>query len=156
MGRLRVLEDVLALDALCLREPDGEAIDLAIHRERLEASARKSRFAMVRRRAELVAYSYMWPLGEGRWFVGGFCIHPDHRNARVIAELFSSFADIVESSGAVELHSHALAANTESLRLHRRLGFVEVQRDDRSIAFVARVDHLRALLPVRSRNCISA
>jgi RimJ/RimL family protein N-acetyltransferase len=156
MGRLQVLEDILALDALSLREPDGGPLDLAAHRRQLEKSAITSRFATVERGGALIAYGYIWPLGERRWFVGGFSIHPDHRNAGVVAELFRTFADIVKDSDAVELHSHVLANNVQSLRLHKRLGFKDTQRNDRAIAFMAYVNNLQTSPFLRSSNTKTA
>ncbi len=151
-----MLEEVLALDALSLREPDGGPLDLAAHRRRLEKFAITSRFATVERDGKLVAYGYIWPLGEGRWFVGGFSIHRDHRNAGVVAELLRSFADMVKDSDAAELHSHVLVNNVQSLRLHRRLGFKETQRNDRAIAFMACVKDLGTLSFLRGGDTIAA
>ncbi len=134
-----LLDELLDLDALCLREPSGGPLDLDEHRVRLAQSMKQSRFASVRRSGALVAYGYMWPLDSERWFVGGLAIHPDHRNASVTADLFGSFMRLVSDSGASELHSHVLSGNAASLRLHRRLGFTETQRNARAVAFVVTV-----------------
>lgn len=136
------LEDLLALDAVCLREPSGGPLDLDAHRLRLAQSITRSRFASVRRSGALVGYGYMWPLDKERWFVGGLAIHPDHRNANVTGVLLHAFARLVRDSGARELHSHVLADNAASLKLHRRLGFTEAHRNAQAVAFVAGVADL--------------
>jgi ribosomal protein S18 acetylase RimI-like enzyme len=152
MRRPILLDEILALDALCLRDPTGGPLDLGAHSAQLRASALKSSFATIRRNGNLVAYGYMWPLGEGRWFVGGLLIHPEHRNASVTAELLRNFLGLVYDSDATELHSHVLASNTLSVRLHRRLGFAEIQRDERAIAFVAHVADLKVLPVLRAAD----
>ena len=144
-------DEILALDMVCLRAPGGEALDARAHRATLDASLERSRAVAVRRNETLVAYAYAWPMGERRWFVGGLAIHPDHRNARVTAELFARFADVLRDAAAVELHSHVLADNEQSIRLHRRLGFAEIQRDARAIAFRVMVSDLPMLPPVGLR-----
>ena len=147
------LEELLQLDSLCLREASGGPLDLDAHRARLTQSMAQSRFAWVRRSGALVAYGYMWPRDAACWFVGGLAIHPHHRNAGVTAELLDSFIRLVSDSGARELHSHVLATNTASLKLHRRLGFTEAQRNDTAIAFVVSVvDLAMNALSLRARD----
>ena len=137
------LDAIVALDVLCLQDPDGGPLNVAAQRKRLEAVTLQARFALVRRNGTLVGYGYMWPLVDDTWFVGGLAIHPDYRNAGVTAELVRSFSAMVESSRAVILESHVLADNLASVRLHRRLGFIPFHRDERAIAFRACVADLK-------------
>lgn len=148
----RAIEEVLALDAICLRAPDGGPLDLRAHRADLANSLRRSLITTVRRADALAAYAYAWPLKEDRWFVGGLAIHPGHRNASVTAELFARFGRLMRDAGAVELHSHVRVDNDPSIRLHRRLGFTESQRNPRAIAFVARIEDLAPVPGIRTRN----
>lgn len=139
------LDELLALDASCLTEPSGAPLDLPRHRTRLAASMDRASFTTVRRESLLVACAYIWPLRLDDWFVGGLAIHPDHRNASVISELFSSFARMVRESGARSLHSHVLANNARSIRLHRRMGFAEVLRNEHAVAFAVDADNITSL-----------
>lgn len=142
------LGEVLALDLVCLRAPDGGPIDPVSHKTSLAASLDRSRWALVRRCGDLVAYGYLWPHRPETWFVGGLAIHPDHRNAAVTAELGRQMSALVRLLGAKRLESHVLRTNVASLRLHRRLGFEVDQESERAIAFVADTAALLHRLPV--------
>ena len=137
------LDAIVALEALCLRDPYGGTLNVATQRARLEASTAQACFALVWRDGMLVGYGYMWPMVDETWFVGGLAIHPHYRNASVTAELVRSFSAVVESSRAVDLESHVLADNHASIRLHQRLGFKEAHRDERAIALRASVADLK-------------
>ncbi len=143
------LEDVLALDILCLRAPDGGPLDAPSHRQPLLVSIPKSEWACIRRNNSLVAYGYLWRQTGDDWFVGGLAIHPHHRSAPVILGLGAGMRDLVGKLGVKTLRSHVLASNTASLRLHRRLGFAVEQQDERAVAFVADGAALLELLPLR-------
>lgn len=142
------IDEVLALDLKVLRAPDGSPLDAAGHREMLEKSLPRAEWALVRRKGQLVAYGYLWPLAGATWFVGGLAIDPDHRNAPTIAALGREMAALIARIGAQRLESHVLRTNAASLRLHRRLGFEVAQENDRAIAFGADVPSLLARLPV--------
>ena len=137
------LEEVLALDRLCLRAPDGSALDEAAHRASLERSAPRSEWAVVRRAGVLVAYGCLWPLNHGAWFVGGLAIEPRHRVAPVVGALGREFLALAHRLGVVALHSHVLRNNAASLRLHRRLGFTVEQENDLAVAFAAKLASLK-------------
>lgn len=143
------LEELLALDAVCLREADGAPLDLGAHRQRLAQTLARSRGAWLRRKGELIAYAYLWPLEEeGDWFVGGLALHPGHRRGTVVAELARTVLNLLESLGAVTLKSHVLRTNAASLALHRRLGFEIQQENEVAVAFTASVAEIGGLLPV--------
>ena len=98
------LEEMLALDAVCLREADGAPLDLCAHRQKLMQTLTRSQGAWLRRQGELIAYAYLWPLeDEGDWFVGGLALHPGHRRATVVADLARMVSALLESLGAVTL-----------------------------------------------------
>lgn len=142
------LDEVLALDLVCLRDPHGGPIDPEAHRQRLAQSIPKSQWAMLRRDGALVAYGYLWRQDKDDWFVGGLAIHPAHRTAPIIAGLGSAMRDLVERLGVRTLRSHVLRDNAASLRLHRRLGFTIEQENERALAFVAAREDLLRRLPV--------
>jgi RimJ/RimL family protein N-acetyltransferase len=124
------IDDVLALDLLCLRQPDGSALDRSAHLDKLQLSVAISTWAVVRKEAELIAYAYMWPLETADWFVGGIAIHPEYRNAPTVAALSHAAGRLLAATGAKSLKSHVLRHNRSSLRLHQRLGFeVELESD---------------------------
>lgn len=141
------LAEVLALDGICLREVDGEPLDLAVHRERLLLSFPASKWAFVRREEQLVAYLYLWPLDEPDWFVGGLAIHPDHRRPSVLAALRRSVTLQLQALNIRRLKSHVLRGNQASLRLHRRLGFVVEQQNETALALSASCADILEYLP---------
>jgi RimJ/RimL family protein N-acetyltransferase len=141
------IEEVLALDLLVLRSPEGGSLDPQAHRVALETSIPRSEWAIIRRDGRLVAYGYLWPLADQTWFVGGLAIHPEHRNAAVTAALGREMSALVKRLGATRLESHVRRDNVLSLRLHRRLGFAVGQENDRAIAFSADSATLLARLP---------
>jgi ribosomal protein S18 acetylase RimI-like enzyme len=141
------LEEVLALDLLVLRQPEGGPLDAERHREALATSIPRSEWCVIRRDGLLVAYGYLWPLADHAWFVGGLAIHPDHRNAAITAALGREMSALVKRIGARRLESHVRRDNAASLRLHRRLGFAVMQENDRAIAFSADSAALLARLP---------
>jgi|SRR5690606_10583531 len=142
------LEEVLALDLLCLEAPEGGPLDAAAHRATLGGSFERSEWASVRRDGQLAAYGYLWPHAGDVWFVGGLAIHPNHRNAAITAALGREMAQVVRRIGAVRLESHVRRNNAASLRLHRRLGFTAIQESDHAIAFAADSEAILARLPV--------
>jgi ribosomal protein S18 acetylase RimI-like enzyme len=141
------LEDVLALDVLCLRDAEGGSLDAARHRELLAQSLPRSEWAVVYRDGILVAYGYLWPKQDGVWFVGGLAIHPDYRGAATVRALADAMRALISRTGALRLESHVRRDNRESQRLHRRLGFVVVQESDRATAFTADCTELLSRLP---------
>lgn len=143
------LNEVLALDLICLRDVDGSPLDVETHRQRLAQSIPMSQWVTLRRDGMLMAYGYLWPQGEDCWFVGGLAIHPAHRQAPTVFALGEAMTDLVQRIGAVSLRSHVLRANAASLRLHRRLGFVVEQENERGFAFIAKAADMAGRLPAR-------
>jgi len=148
LGEVPALEDVLALDLICLRKPDGGPLDAESHQQRLAISIPKSEWVCLRRYGMLVGYGYLWPQTADDWFVGGIAIHPEYRTAPVIAALGAAMRELVERLSIAKLRSHVLRSNTASLRLHKRLGFTVEQENERAIALVANGADLVSRLPV--------
>lgn len=141
------LDEVLALDLLCLEAPEGGPLDEKAHRRALQDALERAEWALVRRAGGLVAYGYLWRQAENDWFVGGLAIHPGHRTAPVTMELGRAMAGLVTALGVERLESHVRRNNLASLRLHRRLGFSVSQENERAIAFRAEAAALLARLP---------
>ncbi len=146
------LDEVLALDLLCLRAPDGGPLHPETHREQLAQSLPRAEWACLRRDQALIAYFYLWPQTKTDWFVGGLAIHPDHRTAPVIAGLWTAMGSLVQGLHATTLRSHVLRTNAASLRLHHRLGFMVEQENERAIAFVGTSAELFASRPALIRR----
>ena len=141
------IDEVLALDLKVLRALDGGPLDPEGHRAALETSIPRSEWACIRRDGLLIAYGYLWSLADHAWFVGGLAIDPDYRSAPTIAALGHEMAALIVRIDAQRLESHVRRDNAASLRLHRRLGFVVTQENDRAIAFSAESAALLARLP---------
>lgn len=141
------LDEVLALDLVCLEAPAGGPLDAEVHRTALGEALARAEWACVRRSGALVAYGYLWRQAGDTWFVGGLAIHPDHRTAPVTAELGRMMAGLVRALGVGRLESHVRRNNAASLRLHRRLGFAVEQENEMALAFAAESATLLARLP---------
>ncbi|WP_224702908.1 GNAT family N-acetyltransferase [Devosia aquimaris] len=140
------LPEVLALDLLCLRAADGEALDVGQHRQRLEQALAQSQWVVVRRDWVLVAYGYLWPLEDGSWFVGGLLVHPQYRTAPTIERLSLGLAELIEQHAIGAIKSHVLHTNQASLRLHRRLGFVVEKSNELAVALIGEGATVRSRL----------
>ncbi|MBB5202996.1 RimJ/RimL family protein N-acetyltransferase [Inhella inkyongensis] len=134
--------ELLALDALTLREADGGALDLAAQARRIQESLHCAHALGVWREGQLVAYVLLQPQELGRAFVRGFCLHPDWRQAGVLLDLLRAVLAWVTEHGVSELHSHVRKGNAESLALHRQLGFAVVAENEWAYAFVAHAEAL--------------
>lgn len=140
-----LIAELLALDNLTLRahtEQAGDRYDVFEQTERLRESLRSAELCQVRRRGELVAYALIGEQGPGRGFVRGFCVHPHHRNAAVMAELLRQLLTACAAYAWSELHSHVYKTNQASLDFHQRLGFATVAENAKAFAFKAHIDQL--------------
>ena len=132
------MEEILALDMLTLAAHTlaaGDGFTEAGHRAALAEVLPKSEVIKTHREGRLAGYAYLWPKGGGLWHVGGFAVHPDFRNGRVLRVLLVKVEALAEARGIVELQSHVYKTNPRSLALHRRLGFTKIAENDKGFAF---------------------
>lgn len=140
-----LIAELLALDLLTLRahtEQAGDAFDADAQAACLRESMLSAELCQVRRDGRLVAYALIGEQGPGRGFVRGFCIHPQHRNAAVMAELLRQLLTCCVAYAWSELHSHVYKTNQASLDFHQRLGFATVAENAKAFAFKAHIDQL--------------
>lgn len=141
------IEELLALDLLTLRRHTlaaGAGFDAASQRAMLSRSLQTSHLCAVRRDAALAAYAMLSPQTPQSWFVGAFNLHPQHRSAVVLSELFAQMAAVLAQGGAQEVRSHVYKTNAPSLAFHRRLGLEVARENDKAVEFVATVGTLLA------------
>ena len=149
------IDAIAALDAMVLADHTrraGDEFDIAVHRQALHRSLERSQLICVARDGMHVAHTYFWPHGETVWFVGGFSIHPQYRNASVLGELGRRVAQIMDEKEIGSLVSHVYRTNTLSLAFHRRLGFSVVAQNEKGFALsIDRVTLERSILGKRAR-----
>jgi len=132
------MEEILALDMQTLRAHTlaaGQVFDEVSHRAALKRVLPKSKVVKVFRKERLAGYVYLWPKGDGLWFVGGFAVHPGFRFGNVLRALLRAVEGLVISENIRELQSHVYKTNARSLALHRRLGYEVVDENEKGYAF---------------------
>ena len=154
-----VVDDILALDLLTLREHTeraGDVFDAGTQRRRLEGALETSEVVAVRRAGALVAYAMLRPEDEGRWFVLGFNTHPDHRDASVFRDLFAQLSVLARQRSITSLRSNVYRTNRLSMAFHRKLGFTITRENAKGVEFTASLAELvsasPALDPARSQR----
>jgi ribosomal protein S18 acetylase RimI-like enzyme len=141
----RLVRDIVALDLLTLREHTqqaGDAMDATQQAHQVRAALQTHQLCAVRRADALVAYAMLRPANVDTWFVSGFCLAPEHRNATVLRELLTQVVTVLQTSGARELRSHVYKTNRASLAFHTRLGFTKGQENAKAVEFVATLESL--------------
>lgn len=136
------MDEILALDMLTLpahTHAAGEIFTEASHRAALAQVLPKSEVIKIHRHGRLAGYAYLWPKGGGLWHVGGFAVHPDFRTGRVLRGLLGKVEALAKTKGIAELQSHVYKTNPRSLALHRRLGFVKINENEKGFAFSLKI-----------------
>jgi Acetyltransferase (GNAT) domain len=142
---MTLIEELLALDMLTLRAHTVSAGDeFNAERQRLSliASMQVSQICTVRRNEALVAYAMLKPESAACWFVTGFNMHPLHRTAAVMREIFSSLAVVFDRHRITELRSHVYKTNSLSMSFHKRLGFRITRENDKAVEFFINVEEI--------------
>ncbi len=142
---MSLIEEILALDVLTLREHTqqaGDAFDLERQRASLTKLLEVSELCEVRRDGALVAYSMLQRRADASAFVTGFNTHPLHRNSVTMRALISAFAERVNRLGINALYSHVYKTNRLSMAFHQRLGFRVTRENDKGVEFFATVAEL--------------
>ena len=117
----------------------GDDFTEASHRAALAGVLPKSEVIKIYRHGRLAGYAYLWPKGGGLWHVGGFAVHPDFRTGRVLRGLLGKVEALAKAKGIAELQSHVYKTNPRSLTLHRRLGFVVIDENEKGFALSLKV-----------------
>lgn len=144
----RLVRDIVALDLVTLREHTqqaGDAMDAAQQAQQAQqvrAALQTHQLCVVRRADALAAYAMLRPMDAGTWFVSGFCLALEHRNATVLRDLFAQVVTVLQTSSARELRSHVYKTNRASLAFHTRLGFTKGQENAKAVEFVATLGSL--------------
>jgi GNAT superfamily N-acetyltransferase len=137
---VKIIDEILALDLLTLRdhtERAGDVLDERKHRDAVASTLSVSQLLAVHRADELAAYALLQPQHEGCWFVTGFNTHPSHRTASVFKELFAQIAALASQRRITSLRSHVYKTNRLSLAFHRRLGFEVTKENAKAVEFHA-------------------
>nr|WP_255769562.1 GNAT family N-acetyltransferase [Maritalea mediterranea] len=123
-------------------EAAGDRFERECHRQALKERFECAEIATVWRNDRLIAYSFIWPKDD-RWFVGGFAIHPAHRNAAILGELFRQVLECTNAGPQTHVESHVYKTNRLSIDFHRKLGFEIIQENEKGVAFAQKMDVLR-------------
>lgn len=97
------MREYLDLDLLTLKEISNEAgqpINEEVYLESLQQSKDANCLFEVRKNGELHAYATLRDLGEGKWFVLMFVIHPNRRNRHTFRQLFMKIIGHLDSVNA--------------------------------------------------------
>lgn len=140
-----LLDAIVDLDMALLKdhtEAAGDPFARDSHRRALDARLHSANIIDIWRADELIAYSFIWPK-QDRWFVGGFAIRPDHRNAAIMGEMLFRLLACTKTSPQVHVESHVYKTNQLSMDFHRKLGFEIIRENEKGVAFVHRIDVLR-------------
>ncbi|MGI0117886.1 GNAT family N-acetyltransferase [Zooshikella sp. RANM57] len=91
---------------------------------------------------KLLAYATLKDLGEGKWFVLMFVIHPRYRHKRVFLELFYKIIKHLISVKAKILVSNVFKVNKLSVAFHKKLGFKVTREADIGYEYTLALDDL--------------
>ncbi|MFS1905858.1 GNAT family N-acetyltransferase [Vibrio lentus] len=126
------MEEYLKLDMLTLEAISKEAgfpIEREVYLASRAESIKQGLLFEYRRKDQLIGYTTLRNLGDGRWFVPMFVVHPNHRSKAAFLALFRSIAEILKNNQANVLVSNVLRINELSVQFHKHLGF-EITREN--------------------------
>ncbi|MEZ9387500.1 GNAT family N-acetyltransferase [Vibrio lentus] len=126
------MEEYLELDMLTLEAISKEAgfpIEREVYLASRAESIEQGLLFEYRRKDQLIGYTTLRNLGDGRWFVPMFVVHPNHRSKAAFLALFRSIAEILKNNQANVLVSNVLRINELSVQFHKHLGF-EITREN--------------------------
>ena len=126
------MEEYLELDMLTLEAISKEAgfpIEREVYLASRAESIEQGLLFEYRRKDQLIGYTTLRNLGDGRWFVPMFVVHPNYRSKAAFLALFRSIAEILKNNQANVLVSNVLRINELSVQFHKHLGF-EITREN--------------------------
>lgn len=139
------LNAIVDLDIALLKdhtEAAGDHFDRDSHRQALKERFESAEITTVWRDDRLIAYSFIWPKDDC-WFVGGFAIHPEHRNAAIMGELMVQLLAHTKAGPARRVESNVYKTNQLSMDFHRKLGFEIIRENEKGVAFSQTIDVLK-------------
>ena len=126
------MEEYLELDMLTLEAISKEAgfpIEREVYLASRAESIKQGLLFEYRRKDQLIGYTTLRNLGDGRWFVPMFVVHPNYRNKAAFLALFRSIAETLKNNQANVLVSNVLRITELSVQFHKHLGF-EITREN--------------------------
>ena len=126
------MEEYLELDMLTLEAISKEAgfpIEREVYLASRAESIEQGLLFEYRRKDQLIGYTTLRNLGDGRWFVPMFVVHPNYRSKAAFLALFRSIAETLKNNQANVLVSNVLRINELSVQFHKHLGF-EITREN--------------------------
>ncbi|MEZ8881072.1 GNAT family N-acetyltransferase [Vibrio lentus] len=126
------MEEYLKLDMLTLEAISKEAgfpIEREVYLASRAESIEQGLLFEYRRKDQLIGYTTLRNLGDGRWFVPMFVVHPNYRSKAAFLALFRSIAETLKNNQANVLVSNVLRINELSVQFHKHLGF-EMTREN--------------------------
>ena len=126
------MEEYLKLDMLTLEAISKEAgfpIEREVYLASRTESIEQGLLFEYRRKDQLIGYTTLRNLGDGRWFVPMFVVHPNYRSKAAFLALFRSIAETLKNNQANVLVSNVLRINELSVQFHKHLGF-EITREN--------------------------
>ncbi|MEZ9425733.1 GNAT family N-acetyltransferase [Vibrio lentus] len=126
------MEEYLKLDMLTLEAISKEAgfpIEREVYLASRAESIEQGLLFEYRRKDQLIGYTTLRNLGDGRWFVPMFVVHPNYRSKAAFLALFRSIAETLKNNQANVLVSNVLRINELSVQFHKHLGF-EITREN--------------------------
>ncbi|MFS1903244.1 GNAT family N-acetyltransferase [Vibrio lentus] len=102
------MEEYLKLDMLTLEAISKEAgfpIEREVYLASRAESIEQGLLFEYRRKDQLIGYTTLRNLGDGRWFVPMFVVHPNYRSKAAFLALFRSIAETLKNNQANVLSS---------------------------------------------------
>lgn len=118
------MEEYLELDMLTLEAISKEAgfpIEREVYLASRAESIEQGLLFEYRRKDQLIGYTTLRSLGDGRWFVPMFVVHPNYRSKAAFLALFRSIAETLKNNQANVLVSNVLRINELSVQFHKHL-----------------------------------
>ncbi|MBU2713524.1 GNAT family N-acetyltransferase [Zooshikella harenae] len=120
----------------------GRPIDDKVYLGSLGSAKKTDCLFDVYNNKKLLAYATLKDLGEGRWFVLMFVIHPSCRHKKVFIELFYKIIKHLISVKAKILVSNVFKVNKRSVVFHKKLGFKVTREADIGYEYTLALDNL--------------
>ena len=133
------IENFVELDRLNMAaviDAAGGTFDPVLRRRKIGTEREEGAvFLSACRAGKIVAYLEYMPEGGLEWKVMSIQIHPDYQHGPVLRDLLAQFHQQLLSNAPQSIRSSVHDTNTQSLSLHRKLGFVKTREDGNRVLF---------------------